>query len=68
MISMQEIFKFDRERIDPDGNVVGEFKPSGIRPKISDHLQRHGIDLGEVLFSQPTKNSKPNEPSMARTW
>ncbi|MDH3222468.1 MAG: CpaF family protein [Gemmatimonadota bacterium] len=69
VISMQEIFKFDREGIDPDGNVIGEFRPSGIRPKISDHLQRHGIDLGEMLFQQQSKSSKNSrEPSLTRTW
>lgn len=68
VISMQEIFTFDRQGIDPDGNVLGEFKPSGIRPKISDHLQRHGIDLGEMLFSQPTSKNNKREPSLARTW
>ena len=68
VISMQEIFKFDREGVDHDGNVLGEFRPSGIRPKISDHLQRHGIDLGEMLFSQQTKGKKAEESSLARTW
>ena len=68
VISMQEIFKFDREGIDHDGNVLGEFNPSGIRPKISDHLVRHGIDLGEMLFSKSTKKAEERESSLARTW
>ena len=65
VISMQEIFTFKREGIDPDGAVLGEFRPSGIRPMITEHLLRHGIDVGEMLFSQKPSSS---EPSLTRTW
>jgi len=50
VISMQEIFSFQRKGIGPNGNVVGAFKPSGIRPKFLDRLRVAGIQLPTSLF------------------
>jgi pilus assembly protein CpaF len=50
MISMQEIFNFQRKGIGPKGNVVGAFHPSGVRPKFLERLKVAGIQLPGVLF------------------
>jgi pilus assembly protein CpaF len=50
VISMHEIFSFVRKGIGPNGNVVGTFKPSGIRPKFLDRLRVSGILLPGELF------------------
>jgi pilus assembly protein CpaF len=50
MISMQEIFNFQRKGIGPKGNVVGTFQPSGIRPKFLERLKVAGIQLPAALF------------------
>jgi pilus assembly protein CpaF len=50
MISMQEIFNFQRKGIGPKGNVVGAFRPSGIRPKFLERLKVAGIQLPTALF------------------
>jgi pilus assembly protein CpaF len=50
MISMQEIFNFQRKGIGPKGNVVGAFQPSGIRPKFMERLKVAGIQLPAALF------------------
>jgi pilus assembly protein CpaF len=50
MISMQEIFNFQRKGIGPKGNVVGVFQPSGIRPKFLERLKVAGIQLPAALF------------------
>jgi pilus assembly protein CpaF len=50
VISMQEIFSFQRKGIGPNGNVVGAFRPSGIRPKFLDRLRVAGIQLPTSLF------------------
>jgi pilus assembly protein CpaF len=47
---MQEIFSFQRKGIGPEGNVVGVFRPSGIRPKFMDRLRIAGIQLPASLF------------------
>jgi pilus assembly protein CpaF len=50
MISMQEIFTFQRKGIGPKGNVVGTFQPTGIRPKFLERLKLAGIQLPSALF------------------
>jgi pilus assembly protein CpaF len=51
VITMQEIFLFEREGVAEDGKVVGQFHATGIRPRCTDRLKAYGIDLGTLLFS-----------------
>jgi pilus assembly protein CpaF len=51
MITMQDIFAFDREGIDESGAVLGRHRPTGIRPKFADKLKAHGIALPTSLFT-----------------
>jgi pilus assembly protein CpaF len=45
-ITMQEIFKFESKGADPaTGQILGEFNPTGIRPKIIDKLFDMGVPL-----------------------
>jgi pilus assembly protein CpaF len=50
VISMHEIFGFQRKGIGPTGNVVGAFRPSGIRPKFLERLRVAGVQLPAALF------------------
>jgi pilus assembly protein CpaF len=52
VITMQDLFLFERQGIDADGNVIGRFKPTGIRPRFSDRLEHYGINLSSMLFSE----------------
>ena len=52
IISMQEIFSFERKGIGPNGNVMGTFKPSGIRPKFLDKLRMAGVFLPPEIFTK----------------
>jgi pilus assembly protein CpaF len=52
VVSMQEIFTFDRKGLGPDGKVVGLFTPSRIRPKFLERLRISGIFLPPALFEQ----------------
>jgi pilus assembly protein CpaF len=52
VISMQEIFTFNRKGIGPDGRVVGIFQPSHIRPKFLEQLRVSGIFLSPTMFEQ----------------
>ena len=52
VISMHEIFSFDKKGIGPDGRVIGSFRPSGIRPKVLEQLRISGIFLPTGLFEQ----------------
>jgi len=50
VISMQEIFRFERKGMSANGKVVGAFRPSGIRPKFLERLRIAGIQLPAALF------------------
>jgi pilus assembly protein CpaF len=50
IVSMQEIFRFHQKGIGPDGKVIGQFAPSGIRPKFLERLRIAGIFLAPALF------------------
>jgi pilus assembly protein CpaF len=52
VISMHEIFSFNRKGIGPDGRVVGAFQPSKIRPKFLERLRVSGIFLPPAMFEQ----------------
>jgi pilus assembly protein CpaF len=51
VITLQEIFTFDRKGIDKDGKVVGRHRSTGIRPRFTDRLEMAGIDVPENLFT-----------------
>ena len=51
VITMQDIFVFDQEGVQADGQVIGKFRATGIRPQFTDRLRAHGIELPPSLFS-----------------
>ncbi|OLB87865.1 MAG: pilus assembly protein CpaF, partial [Acidobacteriales bacterium 13_2_20CM_2_55_5] len=50
VISMQDIFLFERTGIDEGGKVRGIFRATGIRPKFADRLATGGCRLRPALF------------------
>jgi pilus assembly protein CpaF len=50
VVTTQDIFVFEQQGIDADGRVIGFFRPTGIRPKFSERLERAGIHLGPEVF------------------
>jgi pilus assembly protein CpaF len=50
VITMQDIFLFDRTGLAPDGRVRGRFRATGIRPKCTDRLAASGVLLGIDVF------------------
>ena len=50
VISMQDIFTFDRTGIDEAGKVRGIFRATGVRPKFADRLATGGCRLRPALF------------------
>jgi pilus assembly protein CpaF len=49
-ITLQEIFRFERQGLGEGGRVLGVFRPTGIRPKAVSHLAAAGIQLPTELF------------------
>ena len=50
IISMQEIFMFEKIGVSPDSKVIGKFRATGVRPKCSDRLRAAGIQLPSNMF------------------
>jgi pilus assembly protein CpaF len=50
-IVMQEIYRFEQRGVDPGGHVVGDFVPTGIRPRLQERIEKAGvaIDRGPVV-------------------
>jgi pilus assembly protein CpaF len=49
-VVLRDIFKFEQTGVDPDGKVLGELKPTGIRPLFSPRLEVSGFKLGPEMF------------------
>ena len=66
VITMQDIFVFERQGLDEQGRVVGRTRPTGIRPRFAERLKGCGIELAAELFS-PLGETGPVEPR-SRRW
>ncbi len=52
VITMQEIFTFRKNGKGPDGEVLGEFTPTGIRPQCIDQLLSAGAAIDASYFTK----------------
>ena len=50
VITMQEIFVFERTGIGPEGRVMGRFRATGIRPKCGERMAAAGMPLRMDMF------------------
>ena len=50
IVSMQDVFVFEKQGISPDGRVVGMFTATGIRPKFAERLKASGIPVPASWF------------------
>jgi pilus assembly protein CpaF len=50
VLTLQDIFVFERTGLREDGKVCGRFRATGIRPKCSEHLDASGIHLLPTMF------------------
>jgi pilus assembly protein CpaF len=50
VITMQDIFVFEKIGVDEDGRVRGRFRATGIRPKCSERFAASGIQLPSQMF------------------
>jgi len=51
-IVMQDIFKFETKGIAPDGRVLGEFQPTGVRPWFMEKLKISGFEVPPHIFER----------------
>jgi pilus assembly protein CpaF len=50
IVVLTDIFKFNQTGVSPDGKVLGELKPTGIRPLFTPRLEAAGYKLGAEIF------------------
>ena len=55
VITMQEIFTFEKLGMTQDGKVIGRFKATGVRPKVAERLKASGIHLPTDMFEGMTE-------------
>ncbi|MBN2758861.1 MAG: CpaF family protein [Rhodobacteraceae bacterium] len=52
IITMQEIFRFERTGIEPNGKILGHFTGTGLRSHYADRFKRWGFDLPSSIYDQ----------------
>jgi pilus assembly protein CpaF len=52
VITMQEIFMYERTGVDQQGQVLGRFRPTGVRPRFAEKLKACGMQLPRVFFEE----------------
>jgi pilus assembly protein CpaF len=57
VITMQDIFTFERLGLDARGETIGRFRATGVRPAFADRIEVSGFSLPPLLF-----DLKPTEP------
>ena len=50
IITMQDIFVFEKLGVGQEGKVLGRFRASGVRPKVWERLRAAGINLPPTMF------------------
>ncbi len=66
IVSMQDIFVFKKRGIRETGEVLGDFVPTGIRPRFAERLAVTGIHLPAAMFSLPTTRSRSADMTIAK--
>ena len=50
IVVLTDIFKFEQTGVGQDGKIIGELKPTGIRPIFGPRLEAAGFKLGAEIF------------------
>ena len=58
-VVMQDIFKFTEEGVDGDGNVLGQMRPTGLRPIVTPKLEAAGFKLPAEIYSTGLQTREP---------
>jgi pilus assembly protein CpaF len=61
VITMQDLFVYERRGLAEDGKVLGRFRPTGVRPGFADKLAVRGVDLRGLLFFDEEDGSREQE-------
>jgi enamine deaminase RidA (YjgF/YER057c/UK114 family) len=66
-ILTQDIFAFEQTGIDEAGKIIGELKPTGVRPTFMPQFEKNGVKLPPGEYGIPPEDkSKPTRPMKGR--
>ncbi len=52
IITMQEIFRFERTGLEPNGTILGHYTGTGLRSAFADRFKRWGYDLPSSIYDE----------------
>lgn len=64
VVTMQDLVVYNQRGVDPQGNVIGEFEPTGVQPTCLTRFEEMGIEFDPVIFSGNT----PTARRAGATW
>jgi pilus assembly protein CpaF len=50
VVTTQEVYRFKRRGVTPEGKIIGHFEATGVRPMFTDRLRVSGIELPARMF------------------
>jgi pilus assembly protein CpaF len=63
IVVLTDIFKFEQTGVSVDGKVLGDLKPTGIRPNFTPRLEASGFKLGVEIFAPRLGDQKSSRSS-----
>jgi pilus assembly protein CpaF len=58
IISMQDVFVFERQGVGEQGQILGEFLATGVRPRFADRCRLFGVPIADEIFSPQLKRRR----------
>jgi pilus assembly protein CpaF len=55
VITMQDVFVFERLGVDEEGRVLGRFVATGVRPRFAERCRLFGVPIPDEVFQQPAR-------------
>jgi pilus assembly protein CpaF len=53
MVTLQDIFTFEFDRVTQERVVTGALRATGLRPGFVAKFRKHGVDLPDGIFHEP---------------
>ena len=60
MISIQDVFVFDRHGMDEEGNILGRYVPTGVMPGFAERCRLYGVPLPNIF--EPPEDLERSAP------
>ncbi len=67
-ILTQDIFTFEQTGVDDEGKIIGELRPTGIRPTFMPQFQKNGVKLPPGEFGIPPEDPLRPVQAMKGRW